>query len=48
MRSVTKQLKIDKSVTSRLKEQSAYQNRVRTRNEDRSSRAMNNVSEKDQ
>jgi len=48
MRSVTKQLKIDKSVTSRLKEQNVYQNQLRTRNEDRSSKAMVNVSEKDQ
>ena len=31
-----------------MKEQSVYQNRLRTRNEDRSTRAMVNVSERDQ
>lgn len=47
IRSVTKQIKIDKSVTSRLKEQNVYQTQLRTRNEDRSSKAMLNISEKD-
>ena len=47
MKTVTKQLSIDRSISSRLKEQNVYQNNLRTRNEEKASKALNNVSDAD-